>query len=269
MMDFFVALFSQTIFCYALCAGFFASVVAGVIGTLINLKNVATISGGIAHAILGGIGIAYFFGLSEIGGALVFALVVALLISWIHFYFRENENVVITALWALGMALGLIFMYLTPGYSTDLTTYIFGSLVFLTQAEVVLIGVLAGGLVLIVGLFYRQFVALIFDPEQAELRGLRTKLIYTLLIGLIALSVVILLKITGLILLLALLTLPAAVSRMFSKNIPRIMLLAAVLCFGTVLLGFCLAYFFELPTGAVIVLTLGLVYFGALLLRGC
>lgn len=267
MPDFITVFFNHSILTYALVAGFFASLVAGMIGTLISLKNISSISGGMAHAVLGGIGMAYFFNTNEYAGAIVFALLMACIISVVHFYLHENENVIIGALWAIGMAVGIIFMYLTPGYGVDLSAYIFGSIILLSGTDVFLIAVLSIFIGLLVFVFYRQFVVLSFDTEQAQLRGIRTKLIYTLLLCLISVSVVILLRITGLILLIAFFTLPSAIGRMWLSRIFPIMELSSFLCFLAVVLGFLVSFFWELPTGAVMVLILGIFYFVSLFLK--
>lgn len=257
----------QSILFYAISAGFFASIIAGMMGTLISLKNLSPISGGISHAILGGIGMAYFFGFSEYVGAIIFALGSAMIISWVHFYLNENENVIIGALWSVGMAIGIVFMHLAPGYGVDLTNYIFGSIVLLSLSDVYLIAILSLMIGIFIFIFYRQFIALSFDTEHAQLRGLYVKFIYTLLLSLISLSVVILLKITGLILLIALFTLPSAIGKMWFSRIFSIMVIASLLCFLAVFLGFFSSFLLELPTGAMIVLILGVFYFISLVLK--
>lgn len=267
MIRFIETIGSQPILMYAIIAGILASVVAGVIGTFISLKNISYVSGGIAHAILGGIGIAYFAGTDEYIGAIIFALAAAVIISLVHQYQKENENVIIGALWAVGMAVGIVFMYLTPGYSVDLSTYIFGSIILLSKHDLILIAILTGIISVSAFIFYRQFIAISFDTEHARLKGLNITLIYMLLLSLISLSVVILVKITGLIMLIALFTLPAAIARMWISRIFSIMVFAFILCFLAMFSGFYASYSLELPAGSMIVLIIGGIYFVSLLTR--
>jgi zinc transport system permease protein len=263
-MEFLKTIFSQPVFIYTIIVGFFASLLSGVIGTFVSLKNISYLSGGISHAVLGGIGIAYFFGQSEFLGALIFAVISAVLIGVIHFNFQEKENVLISALWAVGMAIGLIFMQLTPGYSSDLASYIFGSIILVSFSDVILTLILSLIIFTTVFIFYRQFISIAFDQEHSQLRQLKTKLLYILILILIAISIVILIRLTGIILLIALFTLPASTARLFSTQIPQIMLFAILFAFSSILLGFYLSYHFELPIGALIVLVVGGVYFGGL-----
>lgn len=267
MIDFINLIFGNSTIFYSLIVGVFVSVISGVIGTFISLKNISYVSGGISHAILGGVGIAYFFGFSEYYGSLIFALIFAGIISTIHFYGKENENVLIGALWSFGMSLGIIFMYLTPGYNADLSTYIFGSIVLITKMDVVNILILFFIIILFSYLFYRQFIAIAFDAENAKVNGVKVEFIYTLLIFLISLSVVVLIQVTGLIMVVAFLTLPVAISRMWLSGIFRIMVFSTVLCFMSVLFGFYFSFSFNLPVGASTVFFISNLYFLSVVFR--
>ncbi|NLW55085.1 MAG: metal ABC transporter permease, partial [Firmicutes bacterium] len=222
------------------------------------------ISGGIAHAVLGGMGVAYFCGVDPLGGAVITALLSAVLLGLVNLKAKQHEDTVISALWAVGMAVGIIFIAMTPGYNVDLMSFLFGNILMVTGPVLKVLLVLDLIILLLVTVFYRHFLLICFDEEYARLRGLPVELLYIILLCLIALTVVILSKVVGLILVIALLTLPAAVAGLLTANFGRMIGLATLLSLFFTQSGLVLSYHLNLPSGAVIVMIAGLCYLVAL-----
>jgi zinc transport system permease protein len=267
MEEFLVALTNYSFLQHALLAGVLASIATGLVGSYVVVKRISLISGGIAHSILGGMGIAYYLGLSPTKGAVVSALVAAVIIGLVSLRARQHEDTVIGALWAVGMAIGILFISRTPGYNVDLMTFLFGNILMVSREDLILIGALDGIIVLIILLFYKQFLAVTFDEQHARLRGLPVEFLYLLLLMLIALTVVILIKIVGLILVIALLTLPPAIAHHYAGNLGHMMVLAVGLSLLFNTTGLVVSYQLDLPTGATIVVVAGLAYLVSLLFR--
>ncbi len=251
----------------AVAAAVLASLASGIVGTYVVVKRITFISGGIAHAVLGGMGAAYYFGADPLQGALAAAILAAVLLGFVNLKAKQHEDTIIGALWAVGMAVGVIFMALTPGYNVDLMSFLFGNILMVTDPVLRTLLILDAAVLAVVAVFYRQFMLIAFDEEQAHLRGLPVELLYMLLLCLIALTVVILMKIVGLILVIALLTLPAAVAALFTRGLGPMMAVASVLGLGFTLTGLVVSYNVNLPSGAVIVIIAGLGYLAALVLK--
>ena len=244
----------------AFIAGLLASIGCGVMGSYVVVKRIGYMAGGISHSVLGGMGAALFFGFSPMGGALVAALLAALLIGWIKLRWQAQEDTLIGAVWAVGMSIGVIFIARTPGYSTDLMSYLFGNILLVSRTQlwqILALDLLVIGLVLA---FYRQFLAVSFDEEFARLRGIPVTFFYLLFLCLVALTVVLLVQVVGLILVIALLTLPAAIAGHHVQTLGRMMALASLLGILFTTAGIALSYFWDLPSGPVIILVAGLVY---------
>ncbi|RJP25418.1 MAG: metal ABC transporter permease [Candidatus Omnitrophota bacterium] len=259
-MEFLEALRTQSFMQHALIMGLLASLACGIMGTYVIVKRIVFISGGIAHAILGGMGIAYFLGYHPLGGAILCAIASALLIGIISLRTRQNEDTIIGALWAVGMAVGLIFISRTPGYNTDLMSYLFGNILLVSRNDLFIIGGLDVGILALVFLFYKQFLAICFDEEQAQLQGVRVEAVYLLLLCLIALTVVVLIQVVGIILVIALLTLPAGIASHYARSLGQMMLFATLLGMAFTTGGMYLSYEPDLPTGATIVILAGAFY---------
>ncbi len=259
-MEFLTALVEHDFLRTALLAGLLASIGCGVIGPYVVVKRIGFMAGGIAHSVLGGMGAALYYGFHPILGALGAAIVAAMLIGWVKLNWHAQEDTLIGALWAIGMAVGVIFISQTPGYATDLMSYLFGNILLVPPLEIKIMGTLDLVLLLVVALFHRQFLAVVFDEEFARLRGVNVTLYYLLLLCLVAVTVVLLIQVVGLILVIALLTLPAAVAGHYVHTLGRMMLVAAVA--GTIFTsgGLALAYEKDLPGGASIVLIAGTAY---------
>lgn len=238
----------------ALMAGLLASIACGIVGVYVVVKRIIFISGGIAHASFGGIGLGYFIGISPVIGALIFSLASALGIGYISKRTRLPEDTAIGILWAIGMALGIVFIGLTPGYAPDLFSYLFGNILTVPTSDLIIMLVLDAIIIGIVLAFYKEFLALAFDEEYGKVIGIPVEGLYLLLLCLIALTVVILLRIVGMILIIALLTIPATLARQFTYDLRKMMLLAIAFGVGLTFGGLWLSYVLDLASGATIVL---------------
>ena len=252
----------------ALLAGLLASVGCGVVGTFVVVKRIAFLAGGIAHSVLGGMGAALYFGWEPLLGALGAAVLSALIIGAVRLAWDAQEDTLIGAIWAIGMAVGILFIAKTPGYGTDLMSYLFGNILLVATRDLWLMGALDLALIATVGLFYRQFLAVSFDEEHARLRGVPVGLFYLLLLCLVAVTVVLLVQVVGLILVIALLTLPAAIAGHYLHTLGAIMLLATLLGSAFTTAGLALSFTPDLPTGPTVILLAGACYVLSALLNG-
>jgi len=264
MFDFFGALLQHSFLQYAALAAVLSGIACGISGTFVVMRKISYLGGGIAHAVMGGLGIAYFLELHPMLGAFAFALLAALVIGWIKLRFSQNEDVLIGAVWAIGMAIGIIFTSLTPGYRVDLLSFLFGNILMISSGDLQWLALLDAGIVALALLFYRQLVYVCFDEEYAALRGVAVQPIYLLLLCLIAVTVVIVIQAVGLILVIALLTLPAATATLFAHSPFRIMLGAIGLSTACSLAGLYMSFTLDLPAGASIILLAGCAYILAL-----
>ncbi len=257
MNEFLNALISQSFLYYALLAGLLASIACGLTGPYVVVKRISFLAGGISHSVLSGMGAAIFFGFDPVAGALAAAVVGAVLIGYISLQWRIHEDTLISALWAIGMASGILFMAKTPGYQTDLMSYLFGNILLVSAANLRFMLITDVILLLAITVWYRQFLAVVFDEEFARLRGVPVIFFYLLLLTLIAVTVVMLIQVVGLIMVLALLTLPAAMAAQYVRTLSRMMLLSIL--FGSLFtfFGLALSYSMDLPTGPTIILLAG------------
>jgi zinc transport system permease protein len=259
---------------YALLAGLLAAVPCGVVGSWVVIRRISYMAGGIAHSVLAGLGFAHWLqvvhgvrGVTPMMGAVVAALVAAVIIGWVSLNLRQREDTVIGAVWSMGMALGVVFIALTPGYATDLMSYLFGNILMVTAQDLWLMGALALTVLLVAGLFHRQLLAVSFDAEYAELQGVPVVRFTFLLLVLTALTVVVLVSVVGIILVIALLTLPAATANLLARRLGRMMVAAVAICAALTVGGLVISYGSDLPAGAVTILLAGLVWFAAAGLR--
>jgi zinc transport system permease protein len=268
MFEFLEVLTDQVFMRHAMIIGLLASVACGVMGTYVVVKRIVFISGGISHAVLGGMGIAYYYGYDPIYGAMGSALVAAVIIGLVSLHCHQHEDTIIGALWAVGMAVGILFIYKTPGYNVDLMSYLFGNILMVEKESVLLLGILDALIIILVMLFYKRFTAVCFDEEYSRLQGMGVVSTYLLLLCLIALTVVILVQVVGIILVIALLTLPAATARYFVHSLGAMMVLASL--FGAVFTtsGLIVSFYPNLPAGATIIIIAGLAYLLATASRG-
>jgi zinc transport system permease protein len=263
-MSFFIALSKYTFLQNAVFAGILAAIVCGVIGSFVVVRRMSLISGGLAHAVLGGIGLAYYFGFPSMIGAFITAVLMAVVLAWLKSRNFENEDIIISAFWSGGMAIGLIFMHLTPGYNVDLMTILFGNILLVTKSDLLILAILTILVSVLTFIFYRQLISISFDEIYAKLRGLNSTLLSVFLLILTAISIVILMKIVGLLLVMALMTLPASSARFFSKSVSQMIFGAIAIGLFNCLSGIILAYVPDLPPGPIIILISTIVYFGSL-----
>lgn len=266
-MTFFEALSQYSFLQNALIAGLLAGLGCGVIGTYVVVKRISSLAGGIAHAVLGGMGVAYYFHISVTIGALIAALISALLLGWIRLRKQQNEDILVGALWSTGMAIGILFISQTAGYNADLMSYLFGNILMVRTEDLYWMIALDILLISIIGIFYKQFLAITFDEEFARLRGISVDAFYLALLCMVALTVVLLMQVVGLILVIALLTLPAAIAILYVNNILKIMILASILGMLFSGSGLIIAYQPDFPVGATIILTAAITYLFAIITK--
>jgi len=266
IMEFAAALLEYRFLQLAILASLMASIACGMVGTFVVVKKMGYLAGGIAHAVLGGIGAALFFGYPAMFGALIAAVAAALILGCVKLYWKEQEDVLVGALWAAGMAAGVLFIAKTPGYQIDLMTYLFGNILLVTPGQIWLMLGLNVCLVAVILLYFKQFAAIAFDEEFARLRGLPVTALYLLLLCLIAVSVVLLVRIVGLILVIALLTLPAAIAHHYVYNMAHMMVLSMLVTALICLSGLALSYGPDLPAGATIILVAATAYLASTLI---
>lgn len=273
MSEFFEALWSYGFLQRALLAGVLASIACGVVGTYVVVRRITYLAGGIAHCVLGGMGAAMYLnkvhGLTwctPLGGAIVAALAAAGIIGIVSLRFRQREDTIISALWAIGMAAGVLFLWGTPGYQEDLMSYLFGNILLVSASDLWLIAVLDVGVIAVSLLFYKQFLAVCFDEEFGRTRGVRVEAYYMLLLGLTALTVVLLVTVVGIVMVIALLTLPVAIAGLLARRMWQMMMLAAVVSTLLTTGGLVVSYGPDLPPGATVIVLAGAMYL--LLLTG-
>ena len=245
----------------ALLAGLLVSISCGIIGTLVVVNRIVFISGGIAHAAFGGVGLGFFYGFSPFLGAAAFASGVSLIMGAVSLKNKHRADTIIGVLWAIGMAVGVVLIDLTPGYHVDLMSYLFGSILAVPAADLWLMLPLDGFILLAVLLFYKEFVALSYDEEFAFVMGVPVKTLYLLLLGMTAFSIVMIIRVVGLILVIALLTIPPFIAEKYTRSLGRMMLLSSILSMFFTFVGLWLSYIFDITSGATIILVAGVGFF--------
>ncbi|WP_340112168.1 metal ABC transporter permease [Maribellus mangrovi] len=251
-----IELFNYDFFQKAFLAAVFASISCGIIGSYIVSRRIVFISGGITHASFGGIGLAFLLGFNPLLGAVLFAVAAALGIQFFTKVAEIREDSSIAIWWSLGMALGIIFVFLTPGYTPNLMSYLFGNILTVTSSE--LWWMLTLNLVItgFFALFFQKILYIAFDEEFARTAGLPVQLFNYLIIVLIALTVVLNIRVVGIILILSLLTIPQASANLFTKDFKALLILSSVFAFVGTIAGLFISYFLDIPSGAAIIFTL-------------
>jgi zinc transport system permease protein len=244
----------------ALMAAVLVSCACGIVGTLIVIKRIVFIAGGITHSAFGGIGLGYLLGINPVLTALPFSLCAALGIGIISKKTKISEDSAIGILWAVGMALGILFIGLSPGYAPDLFSYLFGSILTVPFFDIILMMALDCVIIATVLIFYKEFKALLFDEEFSEVVGVPTKTLYFVMLGLVALSIIVLIRVVGIILVIALLTIPASIAKQFTTKLHRLMILAIISAVIFTIAGLWFSYCLDLPSGATIVLLLSIAF---------
>jgi zinc transport system permease protein len=240
----------------ALITAVLVSIVCGVVGSYVVIKRIVSLSGAISHAAFGGVGLGYFLAINPVLAAIPFSIASAMAIGGVEKKVNISADTAMGILWSVGMALGVIFINLTPGYAPDLFSYLFGDILTVSNSDLLIMLILDLVIITTVYLFRREFLAVSFDEEFSIVVGLPSLAIYMLLLALVALSVVVLMKVVGIILLIALFTIPAAISKQYTHNLTKLMILATIIGIILASVGIILSYIFNLASGATIVIVL-------------
>jgi zinc transport system permease protein len=249
-----------------LLAGLLASLACGVIGSLVVAKRISSLSGGISHAAFGGVGLGYLLGFDPTLGAALFGVIAGVVIGLAYRRVRSGLDTLISMVWAVGMALGILFVAFAPGYAPDLTVYLFGSLLLVPWKYVAWIAAVDALVLAGVGLLFKELQAIAFDEEFAEVVGLPVEALLLALLALTSLAVVVLMRVVGVILAIALLTIPAAASRQWTRSLAPMMLGATAACAACTAGGLLLSYVLSdaasvpAPPGPLIVLLAALLF---------
>jgi zinc transport system permease protein len=252
----------------ALFAGILSSVLFGTLGAVVTVRHIASLAGAVSHAVLGGIGLALYLsatgimpGLPPIAGALVFAVLAALVIGLVSLRAKQPEDTAIQAIWAIGMSLGVLFMAKTPGYA-DPSTWLFGNILLVSNRDLLLLAILDIIVVFLAWRFYAQIEASSFDGEFARVRGLRLNAVFLILLALTAVAIVLLQTFVGIVMVIAMLSLPAGCSGAFSRSLGSMMVLSCIFAMLFSLCGVAAGWLFDLPVGAMTVIIAGAVFLG-------
>jgi zinc transport system permease protein len=249
-----------------LVTGLLASIACGVLGTYVVAKGITSLTGGLAHAAFGGVGLGYLLGFHPMLGAAGFAVFASLAIGLAYRRLGSGLDILISMVWAVGMALGILFVALAPGYAPDLLSFLFGSLLFVTPTYLVLLGLLSVAVVGLTALLFKEFQAVSFDEEFAEVTGVPVEGVFLLLLALTALAIVTLIRVVGVILAIGLLTIPAAIGRQWANGLLRMMGVASIVCAACTTSGLFLSYGLSkafglsAPPGPLIILLAALLY---------
>ncbi|WP_430815769.1 metal ABC transporter permease [Carboxylicivirga sp. RSCT41] len=253
-------LLSFSFFRNALFASILTSVLAGIVGSYIVARRTVFISGGITHASFGGMGIAYFLGFPPFIGAAVFAVLSAVGIEWSSNKAGLREDSSIAILWSLGMAIGILFVFLTPGYTPNLMGFLFGDILTVQVTDLILLSAIAITCLILVKLFYPLILSVAFDSEFATVSKMPVQTIRYISSVIVAISIVLSIKVMGIILVLSLFTIPAAAANLFAKDLKKMMYISVLFSLIGSISGLFIAYFLDLPSGATIIFTLTFIY---------
>ena len=244
----------------ALLAGLLTSIACGVVGSFVVVRRRTYVAGAIAHCVLFGMGAAHYMNrvhhvswMTPLFGATAAAVITALIVAAVTLSGKHREDTVLSAVWAIGMAVGISFITATPGYYEDLMSYLFGNILMVGSMDLLHMALLDFLVVIVTLLFYHKFLVISFQPELAKLRGLRVGAYHTLLLVLTSLTVVLLTQVVGLVMVIAMLTLPAATASLMTSRLSRMMVLATILCLVFTIGGIAVSYGPELPAGATVI----------------
>jgi len=259
-MEFF-ELFKYAFFRNALLGSLLASIACGIIGTYVVSRRLVFISGGITHSSLGGLGIGFFLGINPILSALIFSILSAFGIEWLSKRQGVRQDSAIAAFWSLGMAIGIIFIFLKPGFAPNLSDYLFGNILTITQTDIMWLAVLAAMLIIVFTIFKHQILYIAFDSEFAKTRNLPVKFFEYLMMLFIAVTIVLSIRLVGIVLLMSLLTVPQMTANLFTSNFNKIIFGSIWIGFLGCIAGLFLSYFLNVPSGAFIIFTLIVIFF--------
>ncbi len=251
---------SYTFFQNALCAILLLSVVSAIIGTYIVARRMLFVTGGITHASFGGLGIGYYFGINPTLSALVFAILSALGANWFSREKNIREDSAIAVMWALGMAVGIIFIFMTPGYTPGLSEFLFGNILTITRTDLLIFAGFVALLIVFTGWKYHTIVYTAFDSDFANTRGVHTRLINTTMALFVSIAVVLSIRLVGIMLLISILSLPQMIAELFCQRFRGIIWLSGFICFAGGMVGLWLSYLLNVPAAATVVFTFVLIY---------
>ncbi|MDH6355706.1 zinc transport system permease protein [Dysgonomonas sp. PH5-45] len=259
-------LLEYTFFQNALIGSLFASIACGIIGTYIVIKRLVFISGGITHASLGGLGMGFYFGINPILSAMVFSILSAFGIEWLSNRQDVRQDSAIATFWSLGMAVGIIFIFLKSGFAPNLSEYLFGNILTITHADIVYLAILSVILTGVFVLFHKQILYVAFDAEFARTRQLPVKTIEYAMMFFIAVTIVLSIRLVGIVLLMSLLTVPQMTANLFTANFRKMIYLSILFGFVGCLAGLILSFYLNVPSGAFIIFVLILFFLAC---KGC
>lgn len=248
-------------FTNALLGGFFASIACGMIGTYIVIKRLVFISGGITHASLGGLGIGFYFGINPIAAAMVFSVLSAFGIEWLSSKQGVREDSAIAAFWSFGMAVGIICIYLKAGFAPNLSDYLFGNILTITTSDIVSFVIISAILSLLFIFFKKEILYTAFDPDFARTRNLPVKLIEYMMMLFVAITIVLTIRLVGVMLLMSLLTIPQMTANLYTANFTKMILLSILFGLIACISGLVLSAYINVPSGAFIIFVLIAIYF--------
>lgn len=260
-MDFFSAVATYSFLGNALWAAILSGIACGIVGTYVVSRRMVFLSGGITHASFGGIGIAYHFGLNPIGGAMIFAVLSALGIEWAGAKGRIREDSAIGIVWSLGMAIGTLFIFATPGYAPNLMSFLFGDILTVSRLGLVAMAVVALVLVAVMLLWRRPIIYASFDREYARSQGVKADAILAFMTVMTAVTIVLSIRVVGIVLLISLLTVPPTIVGVLTKSYTQIALWSSVLAAVGNVVGIWVAYKMDFPVGATTIILLTLTLF--------
>ncbi|MBS7375067.1 MAG: metal ABC transporter permease [Muribaculaceae bacterium] len=258
---------SYSFFQNALLGVLFVSIAAGIIGTYVVSRRMVFITGGITHACFGGLGLGFFLGINPIAMAAVFAIAAATGVEWMSTRQNVRQDSAIGVIWALGMALGTLFIFLSPGYVPELTSFLFGNVLTITSTDIILFAAYLVVLLAFFAVFYPQILLCAFDPDFAATRRLRVSAINLAMTIMIAICIVLTIRLIGIMLLLSLLTMPQMIAEMFTNRFHHMMIISSLVSIACSVLGIFCSYWIAVPASATIVLTLVAAYAVARIIR--
>lgn len=244
----------------ALLGSFLAAIACGFVGTYIVSRRLVFISGGITHASFGGLGLGFYMGINPLITAIVFSILSALGVEWISKKHSVREDSAIAGIWALGMALGVIFIFLTPGYSPNLSAFLFGNILTINNYDLIWLGVSVVLLLMWFAFFYKQIIYVAFDRDFATTQGMPVRLIEYVMIIFIAITIVLSIRLVGIMLLMSLLTLPQITMNIFTSDFKKIIIGSIAIGFFGCVSGLYLSYLINVPSGAFIILILVILF---------
>lgn len=254
-------LLNYAFFRNALLGSLFASIACGIIGTYVVTRRLVFISGGITHASFGGLGIGFYFGLNPIFSAMAFSVFSAFGIQWLSRKQGVREDSAIAVFWSLGMAIGIMLTFLTPGYAPNLSEYLFGNILTITQTDIISLVILSGILFLFFVVNYHAIVSVSFDTQFAQTRRVSTKFIEYAMMLFVAVTIVLSIRLVGIVLLMSLITVPQMTANLFTVNYSRIIYLSVGISFIGCVVGLLMSYYLNVPSGAFIIFVLILIFF--------